>query len=170
MPTVSRMVVQIVMLPWVTVITLFDNDRPRWHWPSWRANSRRGLHHLDDFGRNALLMQMNHVRGRQRAGHAVVANVRSNQPRSNARPAHRDHLLAGYGACLGRPPELGSNLGPVPRIDLVETFANGFTRDGADTRTNRGASTRIANGVPDDRANARAHEPAKERSSVRVIR
>ncbi len=172
MPTMSRRraVVHIVMHPWVTVMMLFDNNRPRWHWPGRRTSYWRSLHHLNDFGCNALLMQMNHVRGRQGAGHAVVANVRSNQLRSDARPAHRDHFLAGYGARLGRTPELGSNLGSVPRIDLVETFANGFTRDGADTRTTRGAGTRIANGISDDRANARAHEPATERSSVRVIR
>ncbi len=149
---------------------LFDDDRPRGCQLGRHTGSRRSLHHLDDFGRNALLMQMNHVRGCQGAGHAVVANVRSNQLWSNTRPAHRDHLLTGHSACLGCPSELGCNLGPVPRIDLVKTFADGFTRDGADTRTNRGTGARIADGIPDDSANARAHEPAKERSSVRVIR
>jgi hypothetical protein len=96
--------------------------------------------------------------------------MRSNQLRSNARPAHRDHLLAGYGACLGCPPELGSNLGPVSRIDLVETFTDCFARDGADTRANHGTGTRVADGIADDSTNARAHEPTEKRSSVRVIR
>ncbi len=53
----SRMrVVEIVMQPWVTVMMLFDNDRPHWCQLDRRASRRRRLHRFNDLGRNALLM------------------------------------------------------------------------------------------------------------------
>jgi hypothetical protein len=65
---------------------------------------------------------------------------------------------------------MSRDLGAILSFDFVERTSDRGAADGANARTDGGACGGIADGIPDDGADARPTQTAEKRSTIRTIR